>query len=106
MIRSPFSASSTIFRYRGSKMCSGRKTFGKSTTFGSGKIGIVGGSMSGSVDRAGLLVHVIHQHVSAQRAGRREVRLAVADLGDLAHEADEVVVAREHERVDQDPRLP
>ena len=40
-----------------------------------------------------------------ERARRREVRLAVADLGDLAHEADEIVVAREHERVDQDAGL-
>jgi hypothetical protein len=32
-------------RYRGSKMCSGRKTPGKSTTFGSGKIGMEVGSM-------------------------------------------------------------
>jgi hypothetical protein len=28
-------------------MFSGRKTFGKSTTFGSGKIGIVGGRIMG-----------------------------------------------------------
>ena len=52
-----------------------------------------------------LLVHVVHQHVLAERARRREVRLAVADLGDLADEAHEVVVAREHERVDQDAGL-
>ena len=45
MIRSPASASASMARYRGSKMCSGRNTFGKSTTFGSGKIGIVGGSI-------------------------------------------------------------
>ena len=39
IMRSPASASATISRYRGSKMCSGRNTFGKSTTFGSGKSG-------------------------------------------------------------------
>ena len=37
--RSLASASATISRYRASKMCSGRNTFGKRTTFGSGKIG-------------------------------------------------------------------
>src|SRR5262249_27580537 len=127
MMRSPFSASSTICRYRGSKMCSGRNTLGKSTTFGSGKIGMVGGSMAvnrQSIDNRQstirhsalcslqasmygpwLLVHVVHEDVAAERARRGEVRLAVADFGDLAHEADEIVVAREHERVDQDARL-
>jgi len=38
-MRSLSTASATISRYRGSKMCSGRKTLGKRTTFGSGKIG-------------------------------------------------------------------
>ena len=33
------SASATISRYRGSKMCSGRNTLGKRTTFGSGNSG-------------------------------------------------------------------
>src|SRR4029079_19771334 len=96
-------------------MCSGRNTFGNSTTLGSGKIGIVGGSMSiadcrirslqSSMYCPRLLVHVVHEHVAAERARRREVGLAVADLGDLAHEADQIVVAREHERVDQDAGL-
>ena len=45
MIRSPFSAASTICRYRVSKIWSGRNTLGNSTTLGSGKIGMVGGSM-------------------------------------------------------------
>src|SRR5262245_49660635 len=44
MIRSPASASLTIFRYRGSKTCRGSKTFGKRTALGSGKIGMEGGS--------------------------------------------------------------
>src|SRR3990167_9483273 len=90
-------------------MWSGRKTLGKSTALGSGKMGISGGSMwcsgPGSVHRPRLLRHVVHQHVPSQRARRGEVLLAVADLGDAADEADEVVVAREHERVDEAARL-
>jgi hypothetical protein len=46
MMRSPASASPTIVRYRGSKMCSGRKTLGNRTTFGSGKRGMVEGSIA------------------------------------------------------------
>src|SRR5688572_2273432 len=53
-MRSLASASLTIARYLGSKMCSGRNTFGKSTTFGSGKIGMVGGK--GIVDCGSLIV--------------------------------------------------
>ena len=60
---------------------------------------------SSSVIGPRLLVHVVHQHVLAERARRGEVGLAVADLGDLADEADQVVVARQHERVDQDAGL-
>src|SRR5439155_11197777 len=45
MIRSPRTQSSTISRYRGSNTCSGRNTLGNRTTFGSGKIGMVGGSI-------------------------------------------------------------
>ena len=45
MMRSPARASASIFRYRGSKMCRGRNTDGKRTTLGSGKIGIVDGSI-------------------------------------------------------------
>ena len=52
-----------------------------------------------------LLVHVVHQDVLAERVRRREVRLALADVGDAAHEAHEVVVARQHERVDHDAAL-
>src|SRR5437868_3634503 len=103
MSRSVESASATISRYRGSKMCSGRNTFGKRTTFGSGKRGSRSIRL---VDRLGLLVHVIHQHVLAERVGRGEVRLALADVRDAPHEADEIVVARQHEGVDHDAALP
>src|SRR6267378_2729891 len=52
-----------------------------------------------------FLVHVIHLHVLTERVGRREVRLPLADVGDAADEAHQVVVAREHERVDHDAAL-
>ena len=58
-----------------------------------------------SVYRSGLPAHVIHQHILSERVRRREVRLAAADLGDLADEAHEVVVAGQHERIDHDARL-
>src|SRR5262245_14029737 len=94
-MRSPDNASFTICRYRGSKMCSGRNTLGNITTFGSGKIGIVAGSIMWSfrhlaswlfghlvtgsfrlsVNRARLLLHVIRQHVLAERVRRSEVSL-------------------------------
>src|SRR5688572_2184497 len=44
MMRSPFSASATIARYRGSKMCSGRETSGNNIVTSRGKMGMVGGS--------------------------------------------------------------
>src|SRR5687768_713974 len=44
MMRSPFSASAIIARYRGSKICSGRDTPGNSIVTSSGKMGIVDGS--------------------------------------------------------------
>ncbi len=47
MIRLPLSASATIARYRGSKMCNGTDMCGKSITSGSGKIGIVAGKAAG-----------------------------------------------------------
>src|SRR5712671_1534298 len=102
IIRSLAAASATISRYRGSKMCSGRKTFGKRTTFGSGKSAK---SSAMSVNSLGLLVHVVHEDVLAERVRRREVRLALADVGDAAHEAHQIVVARQHERVDHDAAL-
>src|SRR3954464_2197171 len=86
MMRSPFSASATISRYRGSKMCSGRNTLGKSTTFGSGKSGSRS-DMFDSMNRLRLLVHVVHEHVLAKRVRRGEIRLALADRGDAPHEA-------------------
>src|SRR5262245_46326055 len=124
--RSPASTSLTIWRYRGSKMCSGRKTFGKRTTLGSGKSGRssdiadcrlqidwrlqiqsalcnLKSAISASVNCLRLLVHVVHEHVLSERVRRREVRLALADLGDAADEAHQIVVAGEHERIDHDP---
>src|SRR5262249_34085750 len=58
-----------------------------------------------SVNRLGLLVHVVHQHVLPERVRRREVCLALADVGDAADEAHEIVVAGQHERVDHDAAL-
>src|SRR5687767_15556648 len=107
--RSPSRASATISRYLGSKMWSGRNTLGNITTFGSGKIGIVGGSIAAvqcerSVDRPALVVHIVHQHILAERPWRREIRLAVTDLRHAPHEGHKVVVTRQHERVDHDAR--
>src|SRR5262245_44150173 len=97
--RSSASASATISRYRGSKMCRGRKTFGKSTIFGSGKSGRRSDT---SVNRFGLLVQVVHQHVLPERVRRREVGLPLADLRHAPDKAHEIVVAGEHEGVDHD----
>src|SRR5438067_7512303 len=58
-----------------------------------------------SMNRLRLLVHVVHEDALDERVGRREVRLALADGGDAAHEAHEIVVARQHERVDHDAAL-
>src|SRR5688500_11935512 len=102
MMRSPASASPSIARYRGSRMCSGRNTFGNSTTFGSGKSGIVVGSIERgrvSVDRFRLAIHVVHQDVLAERVRRGEVRLAATDGRHPAHERDQVRIARQHERI-------
>src|ERR1700674_5051204 len=99
-------ASATISRYRGSNTWSGRKTFGKSTTLGSGNRGSRSDMCTTAlVNGLGLLVHVVHQDVLAQGIRRREVRLAFADLGDSTYEAHQVVVAREHEGVDHDAAL-
>src|SRR5687767_4728630 len=62
MMRSPASASATIARYRRSKMCSGMKTFGKRTALGSGKMGMVGGSI-GSARRE--MSHQVAQQPTA-----------------------------------------
>src|SRR5438477_9538620 len=110
-------------------MCSGRKTLGKRTTLGSGKIGkssdIAAARIAEvrlqtadsmvqsfctlksaiSVNGLGFLVHVVHQHVLTQSVRRREIRLPFADLGDPPHETDQVVIACEHERVDHDAAL-
>src|SRR5262245_50293703 len=100
MTRSLASASAVIARYRGSKMCSGRNTFGKRTTLGSGNRGTR--SDTASVNRLRLLVHVVHQDVLAEGVRRGEVRLALADLRHTPHEAHQIVVASKHERVDHD----
>src|SRR5687767_13352511 len=104
MIRSPASASVTMARYRASKMCSGMKTLGNRTALGSGKIGIVAGSMT-SVNRPRFPIHVVHEHVLAQGVRRGEVRLAATDRGDAPHERHQVVIAGEHEGVDHDARF-
>src|SRR5690606_8563436 len=48
----------------------------------------------------------VAHHVLTQRHGVREVGLAARHLADLADELDQRPLAREHERVDQDARLP
>src|SRR5687768_15595828 len=99
MMRSPCSASATMARYRVSKTCSGMNTLGNSTAFGSGKSGIVGGSMepAASMDGLGLPVHVVHQDVLPERIRRREIGLAAADGGDPPDKSHQIVVARQHE---------
>src|SRR4051812_19236277 len=103
IIRSAAIASATMARYLGSKMCSGRHTFGKRTTLCSGKSGRRSDISRSLMYGFCFLVHVVHQHVLTKGVGRREVRLPLADFGDSAHEAHQVVVAREHECVDHDP---
>src|SRR5882672_6495077 len=100
IMRSPLIASAIICRYRGSKMCSGRKTLGKRTTFGSGNSGNRSDMGSGQVrstksevraryrhapyfelctsylvNGLRLLVHVVHQDVLPERVRCREVCL-------------------------------
>src|SRR5882724_8366048 len=104
IMRSPVMASATIARYRGSKMCSGRNTLGKRTTFGSGNSGRRSDMVL--VDRFRFLIHVIHEHVLTEGVGCGELRLALADLGDAPDKTDEVVIARQHERVDHDATFP
>src|SRR5690349_6081069 len=103
MMRSSWSAWATMARYRGSKMCSGRKTLGNRTTFGSGKRGMEGGSKL--MNRLGLAIHVIHQDVLAERVRRREVCLSTADRGHPSDERDEIGIPRQHECIDHDARL-
>src|SRR5262245_22993190 len=86
IIRSLDRASATISRYLGSKMCSGRKTFGNRTTLGSGKIGkrsdmlqVPGARWQVhpapfvSVNCLRLLIHVVHEDVLTERVRRGEV---------------------------------
>src|SRR3954451_11595345 len=108
-------------------MWSASETVGKSTPFGSGNRGIEGGSIGQRpmshverrtwarstshvrrctlMDRPCLLVHVVHEDVSPEGPWCREVGLAVADLGDLPDEADQVVITGKHEGVDEDAGL-
>src|SRR6202030_3047240 len=53
------------------------------------------------VDVAGLPANVIHQQVLAERIGRREIRLATAQLRYFLHEMNQAIVAREHESIDK-----
>src|SRR5579885_68207 len=48
-----------------------------------------------------LAVHVVYQKRLPQRAGPCEVCLAAADFRHLLHKLDQGIIARQHERVDQ-----
>src|SRR6266404_6478056 len=50
--------------------------------------------------------HEVHQDELPQRHRVREIGLPAADGRDLLHEFHETPVARQHERVDHDPRAP
>src|SRR5215212_7454652 len=56
-----------------------------------------------SAHPSGLPLHEIHQDELPERHRVREVRLPLADGGDLLDELHQAPVAREHERVDHDP---
>src|ERR1700728_3173517 len=58
-----------------------------------------------SMDGAGLAVHVIHQQILPERMGRCEIRLSPAQLRNLLNKVDQAVIAREHERIDDDALL-
>jgi peptidoglycan/xylan/chitin deacetylase (PgdA/CDA1 family) len=51
----------------------------------------------------GLPAQEVHQHELSERHRAREVRLPAGDLAHALHKFDERAVAREHERVDDDP---
>jgi hypothetical protein len=57
-------------------------------------------------DGLGLPPEEVHQDELPERHRAREVGLAAGDLAHPLHEFDERPVAREHERVDHDPRPP
>src|ERR1700719_708759 len=58
-------------------------------------------SLEALVDVAGLTANVIHQQVLAKRIGRREIRLATAQLRYFLHEMNQAIVAGEHESIDE-----
>ena len=53
-----------------------------------------------------LPVHVIHEQILAERMRRGEVCLAPANLSHLLDETNQIVISRQHERVDENPLLP
>src|SRR5208282_5960181 len=53
------------------------------------------------VNVAGLFADVIHQQVLAEGVRSGEIRFAAAELSHFLDEVDQAVVAREHERIDQ-----
>lgn len=56
------------------------------------------------MDVAELLGHKIHEQILAEGIWGRKVGFPAGDLADLLHEGDQVVVAGQHEGVDEDPR--
>ena len=57
------------------------------------------------MDRLDFFLQIIHQDVLAEINRRCEVRLPSADLSDLLDEVDEVIIAGEHEGIDEDARF-
>src|SRR5215831_16469892 len=49
-----------------------------------------------------LAAYIIHQQILAERVGRGEVSFPAAKLRNLLDEVDQVVIASQHEGVDQD----
>src|SRR6202012_5417787 len=58
-----------------------------------------------SMDGAGLAVHVIHQQILSQGVRSGEIRLSPAQLRHFLNKVDQAVIAREHERIDDDALL-
>ncbi len=57
------------------------------------------------MDGTGLAIHVVHQQILTQVVRSCEVSFAAAHLGHLLDERDQVIIVRQHERVDQNARL-
>src|SRR5690349_18925518 len=89
----PSRASATIFRYRGSKMCSGIGICGNRTTLGSGKRGTSGGSSDTSMRSVLMTAAATALAAGLERvaaaAGRGRVR--ILDREAAAHEVFLVV---------------